>query len=274
MPPKYSPKKTSPPISKFKNAGAEAGSPFTSGKKDDRHVLLYKGVKNGAMVAWLKQAKENAEPFNQPTHKFLKENPDKLEELHIAAILNRRGDDGEKLLQSTTSTFPWRQFILIIGEKNNTPAKRKQYAEALVTFFNSLATSAYYTYVRKVKLGMDLTDTPLGPVDSVLLDDDVVGLMLSAYEGTPLEEVAVHDSIMKTFWTDIAHGREVVEAVVALEAGFQGAPDGGAAAGDDGADGGEKVEMVEKRMKRAVEKAMKKAAILLTAMRRMNRRLV
>jgi hypothetical protein len=230
-------------MSKFKNAGAGTGSPFKSGRKDDRHVLLYKGVQNGAMTAWLKQANENAEPFFQPTQKFLKENPSQMEELSISAILSRKDETGGQMMQSSTSTFPWRQFVLIIGEKNNTPAKRKQYAEALVTFFNRMATTANYKYVRKVKLGADLTTSPLGPVDTVLLDEDVVGLMLAAYEDTALEEVATHDCIMKTFWTDLAHGKKVVEAAVATEAGEQqeevadGDEDKEGEGGDEGEDG-------------------------------------
>jgi hypothetical protein len=242
MPPKKTFKK-SPPISKFKNAGAEAGSPFRSGKKDDRHKLFYKGVQNGVMVLWLKQGNENAEPFCQPIHKVFREDAGKMVELNICAILNRRGDDGEKMMQSATSEYPWRQFMIITGEKNNTPAKRKEYAEALVTFFNSLATKAHYTFVRKIKIGEDLTANPLETVDTVLLDRDVVGLMLSAYEDTPLEEVVLYDKIMKTFWKDIAHGREVVEAVVATTEGKQqeGVADGDEA-GDEEGGGGEEGE--------------------------------
>ena len=85
----------------------------------------------------------------------------------------------------------------------------------LVDHFNTQATSANYRYVRKVKLGSDLTPRPLLPVDRVLLDADVVGLVLAAYEGTPLEEIATFDSIMSTFWTDIAHGKNVIAESIA-----------------------------------------------------------
>ena len=85
-----------------------------------------------------------------------------------------------------------------------------------------------------MKLGSDLSARPLVPVDRVLLDGDVVGLMLAAYESTPLEELATFDTIMRTFWSDIAHGKEVLAE--------SAAPEGEAAAeeavGEAGGEGG------------------------------------
>jgi hypothetical protein len=207
------PPRKKPPTSKFKSAGAGVGSPFKSGKKDDRHVLMYEGVQQGVMIAYLKKHNAEEEPFFLHDYKLLNDNPTIMEGLGINAILSRKdGDGGGELMQSPTSTYAWRQFVLIIGESNNTPAKRKEFAEALVNHFNSQATSANYRYVRKVKLGRDFTPRPLLAVDTVLLDEDVIGLMQAAYEDTPLEEVATFDGIMRTFWTDLDHGRDVVAA--------------------------------------------------------------
>jgi hypothetical protein len=211
------PPKKKAPTSKFKSSPAGFDSPFKSGRKDDRHVLMYEGVHQGLISLYLKKAGEEAEPYFRPDLKFLKENPSKMEELNINAILSRKGTDGDFLPQTPTSQYPWKQFVLIVGENNNTPAKRKQYAEALVRHFNTMATSPTYTYPRKVKLGSDLTQRPLRPVDSVLLDMDVLGFIMAAYEGTRLEKLVKFDGIMKTFWTDLAHGRKVVNGAAALE---------------------------------------------------------
>jgi hypothetical protein len=209
------PPKKKAPTSKFKSSPAKFDSPFKSGKKDDHHVLMYQGVHQGLMVSWLKKANVDEEPYFLHDHKLLRDNPDKMEELNINAGLSCRGEDGEALMQTPTSTYPWKQFVLIIGENNNTPAKRKEYAAALVSHFNTQATSVNYKYVHNVKLGSDLTQRPLRPVDFVLLDMDVLGLMMAAYEGTPLEELVTFDVIMKTFWTDLPHGREVVNGAAA-----------------------------------------------------------
>jgi hypothetical protein len=67
-----------------------------------------------------------------------------MENLHINAILPHRdpeADGNQELLQSPTSTYAWRQFVLIIGETNNTPIKRKEFAMTLVDHFNTQATS-------------------------------------------------------------------------------------------------------------------------------------
>jgi hypothetical protein len=214
MPPKK------PPTSKFKSGAAKFDSPFKGGKKDDRNVLLYNGAQNGILTCFLKKPNADEEPYALHDYNLLKESPDLMETLNINAVLSRKdttSSENTELMQSPTSTYPWRQFVLLIGENNNTPPRRRQYAQALVDHLNTQATSANYRYVRKVKLGSDLSNRPLVPVDRVLLDGDVVGLMLAAYESTPLEELATYDTIMRTFWTDIAHGREVLAESAAPE---------------------------------------------------------
>jgi hypothetical protein len=205
------PPKKKAPISKFKSGGAQFGSPFKGGRKDDRHVLMYQGVQQGLMVAYLKKANADAEPFLLHDYSLFRENPAIMERLGINAILSRKGDDGEPLMQSSTSTYHWKQFVFIIGENTNTPATRKELAEALVSHFNTQATTTNYQYPKRVKLGDDLTARPLSSVDAVLLDQDVISMMSAAYD-ISFEELSTYDPIMRSFWSDIAHGREVVAA--------------------------------------------------------------
>jgi hypothetical protein len=181
---------------------------------------VYNGAQNGILTCFLKKPNADEEPYALHDFNLLKESPELMETLNINAVLSRKdttSSENRELMQSPTSTYPWRQFVLLIGENNNTPPRRRQYAQALVDHLNTQATSANYRYVRKVKLGSDLSNRPLVPVDRVLLDGDVVGLMLAAYESTPLEELATYDTIMRTFWTDIAHGREVLAESAAPE---------------------------------------------------------
>ena len=212
MPPKRAPKKggqKSPPKSAFNSPG-KFGSPIKVGKKDNRNVLDFEGVDKGVMNAYVKKHNAEEEAFMSYDMRLLNDNPGIMEELGINAILSRKGVDGETAMkQSATSTYNWRQFVFIIGEDDNTPANRKALASKLVAHFNSNANSANYQYPRKIKLGEDLTQSPCRPVDSILLDTDVLGMMLAAYPDTPLEELATFDEIMGGFWTDIEHGREV-----------------------------------------------------------------
>jgi hypothetical protein len=217
-------KKAPVPESKFKFGGVKFDSPFKSGKKDDRHVLHYLSVLCGVLVMWLEKYNAKEEPYMHHDFQLLKDNPAIMEQLSINAVLSRKNPDAaanepRELMQSPTSTYPWRQFVLIIGEANNTPARRKTFAQALVAHFNTQATSGNYRFVRKVKLGTDMTPRPMKPVDTVLLDEDVVGLMIAAYENTSLEELSTFDNIMRTFWTNLARGRQVLASTIAAEAG-------------------------------------------------------
>jgi len=202
------------PASAFKSGKFNGDTPLKGGRKDNRHVLSIKGFAPGVVTAYVSKYNAEEEPFFLYDYKLLQDNPGIMENLGINAIVARKGTDGETpMKQSATSTYNWRQFIFIIGEDNNTSAKRKALCAKLVTHFNKNATTANYQYPRKVKFGTDLSDSGMpGPVDANLLDEDVLGLMLAAYPSTPPEELATFDDVMGQFWTDLDHGREVLAA--------------------------------------------------------------
>ena len=231
-----------PPKSSFKT-GKFTGKTPLKGKQDNRTGLNFMGLKPGAVAFWLKKHNSEEEPFFNYDYKLLADNPSIMEELGINAIVPRKGIDGETPRKlSTTSHYNWRQFLCIVGEDNNTPAKRKALAAKLVAHFNANANTCNYEYPRKVKFVHDLTGSTPRPADAALLDTDVIGLMLAAYEDTPIEEVSTFDDIMCHFWTSIAHGRDVVAAHVEAtqaEDEPQAAADGGEDAEDEDGDGDE-----------------------------------
>ena len=214
---KKSPPKT-PPKSLFASGKFKSStSPFSGGRKDNRHLLHYVGIQQGVVVFWPEKHNAEEEPFLMHDFQLFHNEPENLEELGINAILSRKGEDGKTpRTQTTTSKFPWSQFVAIVGANNNTSAKRKAQSTKIVDYLNNQATSANYKFPHKFKLGQDYsTKGGLEPCSAYLLDNDVLGLMLSAYPSTPLEEVVTFDSIMSTFWLDIGHAREIVEAHVA-----------------------------------------------------------
>lgn len=211
-------KSGTPPKSAFSSGKFKGVTPL-KGKKDIRHLLHYEGLQNGVVVAFLQKYNAPEEPFFAYDYKFLNDNPEDMEELGINAIVFRRGSFGEPLKQSPTSTYNWRQFVLIVGEANNTPHKRKEAMKKLVDHFNENATTANYQYPRKVKLGSDYTTSSPAPNNSSMLDTDVIGLMMAAYPNTPLSEVANFDGVMASFWESPDYGRNILEGYEEEETG-------------------------------------------------------
>jgi len=206
------------PASVFESGKYKGDSPLKPGKKDVRHLLFVLGLCNGIVLAWLKKYNLDQEPFLNHDYQLLHDSPATMEDLGINAVVHRKGPDGATALtQTPTSTYNWRQMVLIVGEDQNTPHARMEIAAKLVAHFNNNANSANYQYPHKVKFGSDLTGGQLRPVDHALLDIDVLGLMMAAYPTTSLEELATFDDIMSTFWTSVERGREVIAAHVAAE---------------------------------------------------------
>jgi hypothetical protein len=174
------------------------------------------GLKPGAVVFWLQKYNAEEEPFFNYDYKLSADNPGIMEELGINAIVAHKGTDGETpKKQSSRSHYNWRQFLCIVGEDNNTPAKCKAFAAKLVAHFNANANTHNYEYLHKIKFTGDHTGFTSCPADAALLDEDVIGLMLAAYKDTPIEEVAAFDDIMHRFWTSIAHDHDFLEEGIA-----------------------------------------------------------
>lgn len=214
-----------PPKSAF-GKGKFTGVVASTGKKDKRNILMYQGLKEGVMVAYLKKGGSGSveeEPFFHYDYKELTDNPDIMESLGINAILNRRGDQGdEPMKQSATSSYNYRLFLLIIGEDNNTPRERKAIAMRLIAHFNDNANTQNYQYPTKVKLGEDLTTPEKRPIDSVLMDADVVNLMLACYPSTSVGSLVGWPQIMGNFWSDVERGAQIMQS---LATGDEGADD-------------------------------------------------
>ena len=205
----------SPPKSALSTGKFKRGSPFSGGHKDDRHVLHFVGVKQGVTLFWPQKYNAEEEPYLAPDFNCLKEDEALMESLNISAILFRKGEDGGTAKKQTAhSAYNWHQFASIVGDANNTSSKRKLHAQKIVEHLNRQATTANYQYPRRFKVGEDFSGRPLAPCDTYMLDADVIGLMLAAYPDTPLHEVMAFKDIMRTFWSDVGRGKDVVQAHV------------------------------------------------------------
>jgi hypothetical protein len=182
---------------------------------------MIEGVEQGTMVFYMKKFNCEEDVYWNPYLKYLDDNADVKEELGINAIVYRKGEDGTTALPNAPgSEYSWRQLVCIIGEDMNTPEHRLEQAQKIIAHFNSLATTEMYRYPRKARFGSDLSSTPRRPVDAVLLDREVVGLMLAAYPTTtPFTDLIEYEEIMQTFWTDPTHGADVMESFVSNHGG-------------------------------------------------------
>ena len=198
--------------SAFSKGAYKATPPGMSGK-DNRNVMMYEGLQQGIMIAYAKKANKNEGAFIGPSVSLIENTPEVMDELWINAIVPRKGDDGTTPLKNTPSVpFNWKQFVMIIGEDNNSLAGRKAAIKKLVNQINSNVHDAgMYQYPTEMKIGQDLTQEPLRAADVHLLDNDVIALMMAAYPTLSLEELTEDEVIMATFWTDVSRGVKAIE---------------------------------------------------------------
>ena len=201
------------PVSAFNSGKFKSHLSNLTKTKDNRNQFVIEGLQQGVVVGWVKKSNRDEEAFIGPDIRHLTDNMDVMEKLGINAILVRRGIDGATAMpQFPSGTYDWKQFVFLVGETCNTKEKRSQIATSLVSHFNNNDTTANeYKYPRKMKFFKDITLGTPRPVDSCLLDADVAGLMAAAFPNMELGELATYDDIMKGFWTDINHGKIVME---------------------------------------------------------------
>ena len=216
-------KKSPPPKSAF-HAGKFKGSPsgLFGSSKDKRNQLIVEGLQQGVVVMYMKKYNRNEEAFLAPDIHYLQENQEEMDKLGINAIVARRGTDGKTPMpqkpDSSTPNKPnkafyWKQFIVILGEDNNTAENRAQVAKQLVNRLNNNElTAAEYTYPNKSKFLKDCTASPPRALDACLLDCDVLALMKAAYPDMDLKQLVTdYPEIIASFWSDKAIGTQVID---------------------------------------------------------------
>ena len=184
--------------------------------KDKRDKVFVKGHIPGVANVFIESGtKADTEAFKVYDMNEFQARPEMLAELGLNAIVYRKGEDGETpMKQSATSEYNWRQFITIIGEENNTVEGRRELANAFIAHLNSTATADNYQFPKRVRFGGDLTASPLTAADDSILDADVLGLILAAYPDNTVEEMFEWDEIIGQFWSNVDHGKAVLEAHV------------------------------------------------------------
>jgi hypothetical protein len=186
------------------------GSPL-KGKfnlNNDKNKLFVEGFQNGLVLVYVQKAQKREEAFLAPDFDLIKNSEEIAESLSVNEILQRKGNDGKTPMpQKTGSAYPWRALTSLVGAEFQNAVTRRDFANGLVEFFNSHATTKYYKYPKMTKFAGDLTKTPLQPVNEALLDIAVIELIQMAYPDATLPEIIQHDDTMKTFWLDITHGK-------------------------------------------------------------------
>jgi hypothetical protein len=204
--------KKSPPTSALKSGKFASKLVLSPGSKDKRHLLEYKGVQQGVVGFWVKKCDAEEEPFFLHDSQELRNNAEVRERLGIALVTKRKGEDGEtELPQSPGAEYGWTLMMVLLGEDNNTANGRREVAMKLLEHFNANAVKPNYKFPRKVRLGRDHTGSKQRPVDNLLLDKDVYGLMAAAYPNNRPTELIAFPQVMKSFWSNIKHGKEVIE---------------------------------------------------------------
>ena len=98
----------------------------------------------------------------------------------------------------------------MVGETNNTANERMRIASEVILFCNKLELVPPDKFVKEFKFGGDVSRNPMHPMSAVMLDQDVLCIMKSAYPGTSLSDLMPFASVMEVYWQDVETGKEVI----------------------------------------------------------------
>ena len=201
-----------PPVSAF-NGGKFKSRISLTGKKDVRNHVIVEGLQCGVVVAHVKKFNKEEEAFIGPHVRHLENNEDVMENVGVNAILNRKGADGDTpMMQKPDGQYPWKQFLFVVGESNNTKQERIRLGSKLADHLNDMS-SVECKFPCKSKFVKDITSATPCPLDACLLDADVLRLMPAAYPGLSMEEMMNFDCIMAGFWCNTDRGQELMMQV-------------------------------------------------------------
>lgn len=186
------------PVSAIKSAGVTG--PL---RNDPSNKFFIQGCKGGVVTAYVQKANACEEAFLNYDYNNIKNDPDVSAMLQINEVISRRGNFGEAMPQKKGETHLWRQFLMIVGEDDNTPEKRKLLADKIIAHLNKNATKEFYLWPKATKFAGDLTPTEMDAMDKLLLDDDVLKVMKIAYPDLSVAELASFPEICENFFTTV-----------------------------------------------------------------------
>lgn len=105
----------------------------------------------------------------------------------------------------------------MLPEEKDTEAERKRIALEVISFCNTPGIVPLDKSMVALMFGADLTRSPKHPMSAVMLDQDVLCVIKSAYPNTGLKELMQFDSVMKVYWDDVAKGKKVMLAELLME---------------------------------------------------------
>ena len=91
--------------------------------------------------------------------------------------------------------------------------KKSEIGNRLKDHLNQNANITNYRFPISIKLGNYRTvQDNMCPLDSCILNNDVIGLINTAYPGTWFSYLVQFEELMATFWGDINDGRNIMIA--------------------------------------------------------------
>ena len=144
--------------------------------------------------------------FWYPSFNAISASPALKEELNINDIVDRRGSDGFTSLKQQNG-YPWKMFVCLIGESQNTPEGRREIADEIIRYLNEHSHDNGYRYPKNNEFGGDLTPETPRPLDQVLLNANVIEIIKTAFPGHSLKDLSEYDSIVDAFFSDRSAGK-------------------------------------------------------------------
>ena len=188
-------KYNSPGKGKKSTTGKFKGSPSKGPLKPKLSSRIYTvGLKEGVMVAFVKNAMNEDQAYFHPVKAFLLNNDEDMTQLKLKMIVPRCNPDGSntRMPSSLNSAYSFDLFVGVMQDiDQNTPLLCSEWGKALSKFFNS--KRSLFTYEVNFEHSGDLSGpnkNDLAPVSSYLMNCSIIELIKDIYSTVSMEELA------------------------------------------------------------------------------------
>ena len=203
------------PVSAFKKKGFK-GTDIFKDAAQDCHLLFVEGLQQNVVRFWVEKSatkpEENA--FLVHNNRRLLENTELMAEIGISHVTAVRGVDG-KTHKPASPGRPMNKYMQYLGtvSDDDNPKMRKAIAMKLINELNTACTYDYQYPKKHIKFGGDKSHSPLSPVSTSILDEDVIWFIRGAFQeqGYTLEDIMGYDDTMSEFWLNPEEGKKAME---------------------------------------------------------------
>jgi hypothetical protein len=188
---------------------------FNGTSKEKGHHVTFEVTSSGIVTLYFTKNNKREEPFLQPVWKALHDDPELKADLRVISQVARRGNNNEALKQNSKVSYPWKVVLLLpkqdIDPKECSVQNPPEVVKNFLKFYNNEQNQGMFQYPTPAILVKNNTKCPPRPLDSVILDEDVIGIMRYLYADPIPSMVKYGKETLRMFWNNIEHGISIMK---------------------------------------------------------------